>query len=105
MADKTFINGVFIREHQFKDGGSILKVSIALDKVDSLCEQLKFNARKDGLIRLQIWANKKPTIGKEGRVIATHSLSVDTWEPSQGKAAPAKASEAPHDGGASDVPF
>jgi len=82
MADKTFINGLFITEKEFANGGAILKVNIPEDKIDTLAEQLKFNA-KDGWVRLVIAKNRTPTVSKtSGKVISTHSLSVDDWQPS-----------------------
>jgi len=86
---KTFINGVFINEQTFSDGGSKLKLSIPTDKIDFLAEQLKFNER-DGWCRLEITRNRNPKISeKTGKPISTHSLSVDTWQPGQAKAQPA----------------
>jgi len=86
---KTFINGVFINEQTFPDGGSKLKLSIPADKIDYVAEQLKFNER-NGYCRLEITRNRNPKISeKTGKPISTHSLSVDTWEPGQAKAQPA----------------
>lgn len=82
---KTFINGVFINEQTFSDGGSKLKLSIPADKIDFVAEQLKFNER-DGWCRLEITRNRNPKISeKTGKPISTHSLSVDTWMPGQPK--------------------
>lgn len=82
---KTFINGVFINEIVFADGGTKLKMTIPTDKIDYLCEQLKFNER-DGWCRLEINRNRNPKISeKTGKPISTHSLSVDTWVPGQPK--------------------
>ena len=83
MADKTFINGVFIREHQFPDGGSVLNVSIPTDKLESLLGTLR-EVQRDGWVKLVISKNRQPTINRtSGKVIATHSLTVDTWQPKQ----------------------
>jgi hypothetical protein len=85
---KTFINGVFINEQTFPDGGSKLKLSIPADKIDYVAEQLKFNER-NGYCRLEITRNRNPKISeKTGKPISTHSLSVDTWEPGQAKTQP-----------------
>lgn len=82
---KTFINGVFINEKTYSDGGSKLKLSIPADKIDFVAEQLKFNER-DGWCRLEITRNRNPKISeKTGKPISTHSLSVDTWQPGQAK--------------------
>ena len=61
---KTFINGVFINEQTFSDGGSKLKLSIPTDKIDFLAEQLKFNER-DGWCRLEITRNRNPKISEK----------------------------------------
>jgi len=81
MADKQFINGVFIKEHKFPDGGRVLNVRIPVDKVDAICAQLK-SVADDGWVKLVIGANRQPTISKtSGKVISTHSMSVDEWKP------------------------
>lgn len=92
MSQKTYINGPLINEHVFNDGGSILKFSIAADKIDEFAAQLK-SAAKDGWTRLNIQKNLKPMLSKKtGKPISTHSISVDTWQPNQQQApAPAPA--------------
>ena len=87
MADKQFINGIFIREVTFQSGGSVLNVSIPADKVDAVCAQLKA-AADNGWVKLRISENRQPTLNRDGKTIATHSLSVDTWKPTQGGNAP-----------------
>ena len=86
---KQFINGVFLREVTFQDGGSVLNVRIPADKVDSICAQLK-GVADDGWVKLRISKNRQPTLNREGKTIATHSLSVDTWKPTQGGSAPTR---------------
>ena len=102
---KTFINGVFINEREFSNGGSILKISIPEDKIDALAAQLKFNAT-GGWSRLVIQKNRNPTVSKTtGKVVSTHSLSVDDWKPDQTRRdqpQPAPAKEQPQ---SDDVPF
>ena len=81
MSDKIFINGVFILEHVFQDGGTILKLNIPADKIDALAGQLKANA-SDGWVKLVVSRNKNPVVSKStGKPISTHSMSVDTWKP------------------------
>lgn len=75
-----YINGVFIREHTFKDGGAILKVNIPVDAIDKLAEQLLANADGDWT-RLKIQRLREPKLSKAGKELATHSLSVDDWKP------------------------
>lgn len=80
---KTYINSIFINEHTFNDGGSILKLSIPEDRIDELASQLKTNAT-DGWARIVIAKNRTPTVSKKtGKVISTHNASVDTWKPKQ----------------------
>lgn len=92
MSQKTYINGPLINEYVFNDGGSILKFSIAADKIDEFAAQLK-SAAKDGWVRLSIQKNLKPMLSKKtGKPISTHSISVDTWQPNQ----PNQQRQAPH---------
>ena len=80
---KIYINDVFLNEVVFSDGGSIIKVSISADKIESFANQLKANA-SNGYVNLKIAKNRQPVISKKnGRIIATHSLSVDNWKPKQ----------------------
>ena len=84
----NYINGLFITEKQFNNGGSILKVWIK--DAQSLANQLTALAAPDGSLNLKIAKSKQPTISKKsGKVIATHTLAVDDWKPSQ----PAQQSE------------
>jgi len=79
MAEKIYINGCFINEYTFQDGGSILKLSVPRDSVDKFCADLKANATERGLT-LQITKRKNPAVSqKSGKVYATHTLSVDTY--------------------------
>ena len=101
MADqKTFINGIFCREVTFQDGGSVINVRIPLDKVDSICAQLKAVA-DEGWVKLRISKNRQPTLNREGKTIATHSVSVDTWKPTQGGNAPTRQTQSSARAGAS----
>ena len=52
MSDKIFINGVFLREKTFDNGGSIINMDIT-DVVD-FANQLQDNAKADGKITLEI---------------------------------------------------
>jgi len=77
---KQYINGAFITEKTFNDGGSILKLSIPADKIDALAEQLRL-ASTDGWTRLVISKLREPKLNANGKITATHSLSVDDWKP------------------------
>lgn len=109
---KTYINSIFINEHTFSDGGSILKLSIPEERIDELASQLKTNAT-GGWARLVIAKNRLPTVSKKtGKVISTHNVSVDTWQPSAKQDAPAPSRPAPQSPAArasaavpDDVPF
>jgi len=80
---KTYINGVFITEFTFPNGGTALKLSFPLDKVDAMAQAIKDNA-KDGWTRLAISKTLNPMLSKKtGKVISTHSLYVDTYNPEQ----------------------
>ena len=46
--EKIFINGVFIREKEFDNGGSIIKVEIP--NVSEFAEQLKSLANENGKV-------------------------------------------------------
>ena len=108
MSQKTYINGPLINEYTFKDGGSILKFNIAADKIDDFALQLK-SAARDGWSRLVIQQNRNPVLSKKtGKVVATHSMSVDTWQPTQGQSAPQRPAPqrpAPDRSVPDDVPF
>jgi hypothetical protein len=97
MAQKTYINGVFLNEIEFKDGGSLLKMSIPSDKIESVCDQLRA-ATKDGWCSLVISRMREPMVSvKTGRRVATHSLAVDSWQPKQGDQKPAQSSPRKYD--------
>lgn len=81
MANKKFINGVFIREHVFGDGGSILKMSIRKDAINALADQLE-SACSGDYCNLVINRLREPSKSKStGKVVSTHSLAVDDWQP------------------------
>lgn len=90
MNKKTYINGFFINEKEFANGGSILKVNMSEDGLKSL--QAAFAAKSEnGWLRLQIGSMKSPMVSKKdaSKIIATHSFSVDDWKPgSQASNAP-----------------
>jgi len=41
MDEKTFINGLFIREREFNNGGSIIKIDIDVNALTTQLEQLR----------------------------------------------------------------
>ena len=73
--NKQFINGIWIREKKFDNGGSILSVSVKGEAIDDICRQLKQLAAESGWARLTIGGLRNPTEK------STHSIYVDTWKP------------------------
>ena len=71
---KQYINGAWIEEKTFSNGNSILKVSAIPEQFIESLKLAKPNAK--GYIKLVI--SKKLAPGKNGD---THSMYVDTWEP------------------------
>lgn len=106
---KQYINGIFIREHKFDGGGTILKLSIPADKIDMLASQLKA-AASDGWTKLVVTRRREPSVNAaSGKVVATHNIAVDDWKPSGGgqpapapKPKPAGIAQTAQD---DDVPF
>lgn len=87
---KTYINNIKIKEQQFANGHSMLKLSLHVDKVDALAAQLKAVAT-GGWINLEIVKRKNPDVNPAtGKVTATHSMCVDSWQPGCGTAAPSR---------------
>ena len=74
MEDKIFINGVFLREKEFDNGGSIIKVEIP--NVLQFAEQLKSLANEQGKIRLDI--KKRMNKGDNG---LSHYMQLNTFVP------------------------
>ena len=70
--EKNYINGMIIKEKNFDNGGSHLKISV---KVSEFIEQLKAIEEKD-------WANlivsKRKEASDKG---VTHYAFEDTWKP------------------------
>jgi len=51
MEEKTFINGLFIREKEFDNGGSIIKIDI---NVDTLHDQLAALKNDKGFVSIEL---------------------------------------------------
>ena len=73
--NKTYINGIWISEKKFDNGGSILSVRVKGEAIDDISRQLKQLASESGWARLTIGGLKNPTEK------STHSIYVDTWKP------------------------
>ena len=70
--DKTFINGIFVKEHKFNNGGSILKVSILADK---LIEELNKYKNAAGYVNIDICQKREPDA--KGN---THYATLNEWK-------------------------
>lgn len=79
MEEKQFINGFWIKQHDFANGGFIIKISAKLESVDSICAQLKAAAKPDGWINLEMKPHAKKKTDANGREVQHWGLSVDTW--------------------------
>ncbi len=74
--EKIFMNGIFIREKQFDNGGSLLNIDIV--NVYDFAEQLKKHAKSDGKIRLEF--KQRMNKGENG---LTHYCEVSQFVPQQ----------------------
>ena len=74
--EKIFINGVFIREQEFDNGGSIIKVEIP--NVSEFAEQLKSLANENGKVSVDI----KTRMNKSDNGL-THYMQLNTFIPKQ----------------------
>ena len=76
MADKHYINGIIINEHEFDNGGKIMKVAI---KVDEFINHLK---SCDNDQDFPEWVNtiiaRRKTPSDKG---ITHYMYEDEWKP------------------------
>ena len=88
---KTYINGCFLLEHVFQDGGRIIKLRIPKDSVEAFCAQIVANATDNGC-NLVVSALREGRVSpKSGKLYATHTLYVDDYQPKEQAAqAPAK---------------
>ena len=72
---KQYLPGVWIREKQFANGGSVLNVSVKREAIAELAKLLNEVAAESGWARLVISGRKTPDEK------STHSIYVDTWKP------------------------
>ncbi len=72
---KTYINGLTVKEKKFANGNAILKIGVNVDK---LMAQLSQHRNAKGYVNLAISARK--TVGQYGD---THCVWLDTWEPTR----------------------
>lgn len=88
MAEKQYINGCFLLEHVFQDGGRIIKLRVPKDNVAGFCDQLKAAATDNGINLVISQLREGRVSPKSGKLYATHTLYVDTYQPNE-QAAPA----------------
>lgn len=70
---KVYVNGFFIREKEFQNGGSIMNVSIKASDFEAFAKQHAV----DGYVKIVIERRREPS--DKG---ITHSARLDTWKPS-----------------------
>lgn len=78
---KTFFPRSNVKQHQFRNGGSILKVGL---HADSAIEFIRAHANERGYVNLVISENKQ--VGPQGQ---THHISLDTFVPRHQSESPA----------------
>lgn len=104
---KQYINGIFVREHKWNEVDTSMKISIPEDKLTDLFKQLKLCA-KNGWISLIASKLRENKVNTAGKVIATHYVAVDDWQPKEPRQpghAGEPAAPLPSAGGSDDVPF
>jgi len=69
----NFADGVFITEHKFANGSSVLKVNF---NARQFCNWMKENVNEKGYVQTDVWSNK------EGSKF-THSMSHNDYNPQQ----------------------
>jgi len=70
---KTYLNGIFLKERKFDNGGSIINATITETFVNDCLDKMD-----NGKIRVKICSRREPD--KNGN---THYVEVDDWKPSQ----------------------
>lgn len=73
--EKKYINGVFIREKVFDNGGEILKLSVLGDQ---FMRQLKEIMEEKGNVNINLVISRRKEVTDTG---ISHSMYVDTYEP------------------------
>ena len=80
MTPLTYIPGVIVNKITFTNGGSLLKMSIAPEKLDTFCDALRAAKSPSGWVNLKIVDLREPHRSQRtGAVVATHALCVDTY--------------------------
>lgn len=101
--EKTWVEGLFIYEHTFTGGGSVLNCSVDVPRLIAW-----LNEHKDEAGRVKFKISKKREANKAG----THSAYLDTWKPAaSGDGVPSRREEragvspSPASGKPDDLPF
>ncbi len=76
---KNYVNGMWVKERKFDDGGSIIKLDCVADK---LIEWLKANKNERGYVNIVLSAKREPDEK------STHTAYLDTWKPTGQKSTP-----------------
>lgn len=84
--DRIFVDGLWASEKKFDNGGSILKVSLLVEKFAPFVKKHK---NKSGYINIIIAPKKNPDDK------STHFSYLDTWEPNKNKTTTPKTSPVP----------
>lgn len=71
--EKIYINNLYIKSHEFQDGGSILKVSIPVKK---FIEELQKHENKGGYVNIDICKRKQPD-----KYDNTHYAILNVYDP------------------------
>jgi hypothetical protein len=71
--DKVFIDGLWIKQRTFENGGSVLKVSVLVDKFIDVLKKYK---KSDGFVNLVISARRE--VKENGE---SHFATLDTFIP------------------------
>ena len=72
---KIYVPKCSAKEHKFRDGGSIIKLGM---HAETMITFLREHANEKGYVNLAI--GKRREVGKYGD---THTVTLDTWKPSQ----------------------
>lgn len=97
--DKIYVP-LFVKEHEFKDGGTILKVSCKIDKMIAFLNE---HTNSKGYVNMII--SRRKEVSQYGD---THYAVLDTWEPkpkAEPSDPPPQASPKDESQEASDLPF
>lgn len=106
QTEKVFVPKSYASEVVFKDGSSLINLEF---HADTLADFVRNHANQGGYVKFKLSRLREPRETKSGKLL-THSISLDTWQPTKtaGQAfAPAKAAvaKAATDNVPDDVPF